>query len=181
MDQLIANTYNERALLTLSEKQNGNAVIVTQHDDAGNRIGYLSKYPIDLTAYEATLTQIQRSDLVVYAKAKQAALVANGVSVNVAPADSAPKIVLADTDVSGRTNLMGLVALAQMSNATSTIWVQSTGDIRLNASEIITLGIAVGTFVDQTYATLSAVTTAINNGTITTNVQIDNAPWPKTS
>jgi hypothetical protein len=181
MDQLIATTYNERALLYLSEKQNGNAVIYTQHDDAGNRVNYLSKYPIDLTEYQFAVAQVLRDDLKTYANYKQSKIVVGGVTVDVSADPANPKLVQADTDATGRTNLSGLVALAQMANSFTSTWVQSSGNVKLTSTEIITLGLAVGSFVEQTYQALDAVQTAIDLGKITTTAQIDAYTWPKNS
>lgn len=179
-EQLIPLKYNERALLTLSERQNGIAVIATQHNDAGERTGWLSQYPIDLTTYDATLLEIQKSDLTLYAKDKLATLVDGGVSINVGDGKD-EKIVWAKTDADSRTNYSGLVMLAQMSNTVTTTWVQTGGALTLNAGEIIKVGMAVGGFVQACYGAYSGIQADIDTGIYTTNDQIDKAPWPSTS
>lgn len=118
------------------------------------------------------------TQLAAYAEAKQAALIAGGYAFNVAPAGQPAEIVQADTDVSGRLNLAGLVSLAQINPNLTSIWVQAGGGLMLTAAEIIALGVAVGTFVVQTYQALATVLAGIASGAITTTAQIDAAGWP---
>lgn len=121
------------------------------------------------------------SELVAYAEARQAALMAGGFAFDVAASGQPAEVVQADTDLSGRLNLAGLVSLAQINASFTSIWVQAGGGLTLTASEIIALGVAVGTFVEQTYQALATVLANIASGVITTTAQIDAAAWPAAS
>lgn len=121
------------------------------------------------------------AQLATYAEARQAALMVGGFAYDVAPGGEAAEIVRADTDVSGRLNLAGLVTLAQLNPSLTSVWVQAGGGLTLTAAEITALGVAVGTFVVQTYQALAVVLAAIAAGTITTTAQVDAAAWPEPS
>lgn len=119
--------------------------------------------------------------LTAYAEAKQAALVAGGYAFNLAAAGQPAEFVRADTDIGGRLNLAGLVSLAQLNPSFTSVWVQAGGGLTLTAAEIVALGVAVGTFVEQTYQALAAVLAGISSGAITTRAQVDAAAWPAAS
>lgn len=118
------------------------------------------------------------AQLVAYAEAKQASLVSGGFSFNIAAPGQPENVILADTDLSGRTNLNGLVDLAKLDDGFTSVWVQGGKGVTVTAPEIIALGVAVGKFVVATYQTLAAVFAGISGGSITTIAQIDAASWP---
>lgn len=132
---------------------------------------------IDLTGYADAAAALARASLMAYAEAKHAALKTGGFAYNLGT-KSKPQIANASTTDGGRTDLNGLVALAQMDETFSTIWLQSSGNLTLTAAQIIALGKAVGTFVVETYPALADVLDGIAAGTITTTAQIDAAAWP---
>jgi hypothetical protein len=133
-----------------------------------------------VVAFWASQTTAQ---LIAYATAQQAAIAKGGVSINVAASGPA-QMAEADTSVTGRVDLSGLAQLAQLNSAFTTVWVQSSGNLTLNATQIMTLAAGVGTFIEATYATLAAVLAAIAAGTITTTADIDafaSPAWPVNS
>lgn len=118
------------------------------------------------------------AQLVAYAEAKHAALVAGGFLFNIAPTGQPESVIEADTDVNGRTNLNGLVDLAKLDDSFTSIWVQGGKGVTLNAPEIVALGVAVGKFVVATYQALASIFAGISAGTIKTLSQVDGGPWP---
>lgn len=135
------------------------------------------------TILPATATDLAptKTQLAAYASAKQAKIASGGLSVNVAASGAAAETALADTDVSGRLNLSGLVQLATINSSFTTVWVQSTGNLTLSASQVIDLGMAVGMFVEASYQTLASVLADITSGKLTTTAAVDAAAWPSTS
>jgi hypothetical protein len=113
-----------------------------------------------------------------YAEAKRATLASGGFAYNVAASGKPAEVIEANTDLVGRLNLSGLVTLAQMDAEFTSTWVQSGAGRTLTAAQIIALGVAVGTFVEQTYRTFAKVLAGIADGSITKRAQIDAAKWP---
>ncbi|MCJ2021052.1 DUF4376 domain-containing protein [Methylobacterium sp. E-065] len=141
-------------------------------------LGYDVLPDIDLMGYAAKAAALAQAALVAYAEGKQAGLMEGGFAYNVAAAGQPAEVVQADTDLSGRLNLAGLVSLAQLNANFTSIWVQAGGGLTLTAPEIIALGQAVGSFVVQTYQALATVLAGIASGSIASAAQIDAAAWP---
>jgi len=120
--------------------------------------------------------------LIGYAIGKQQAIAAGGISVAI----SSSVTIEASTDTASLALLSTAVAVAQSNPSATTPWVQKNGTpVSLNAGEVLEILAAVSAFIQSTFATLSAVITAINGGTITTRNQVDVPPsgpaWPVNS
>lgn len=178
--QAIPNTFDEATLLALSMAQNGAARLETVRDDQDTRKGFLSHYQIDLSTYAAQVIATNAQGLATYAEAKAQSLIASGFTYTFPSGATGPRVALADTDIAGRVNLNGLVSLAQLNPNFTTIWVQPTGNLQLDAADILALGPAVGQFVADVYGELAVVLGAIANQAITTTQQIDASAWPAT-
>jgi hypothetical protein len=117
---------------------------------------------------------LSKNDLLAVAADAHQALTLSGITVNVGVA---PTVVnaLVDTTLQGRIDLMGLFLLAQVNPAINTTWVQSTGNITINATQIQRLALVSGQFIDGTYGTLSTLQAGIAAGSITAEAQITTA------
>lgn len=113
--------------------------------------------------------EAKKAALLAYASTKHRAVAYNTVTVNG---------VIVSTTADGRVDLAGAVQLAQLVPAHVFDWVCTTGPIQLNASQVIALGVAVGQWVQSVYTVYGGVISGINDGTITTQAQIDAAAWP---
>jgi len=121
------------------------------------------------------------AQLSAYASAKQSTVAAGGISVNVA-ASGAPQMVEVASDAAGCLNMSGAVQLASINPAQTFNWINANGSVvSLNATQILAMGVALGTFVQSTYTALGAVLAAIAAATITTTAQIDAFAWPPNS
>lgn len=123
------------------------------------------------------------SGLAAYANAKQTAIMAGGISVNIGTV-AWPQLVKCGTDVGSLVLLQGAQSMAA-ANATATFnWVQSNGvSVTLTAAQIITIFNAVTAFLQATFTTLSQVLQSISAGTIKTRSAVDSPPtaWPVNS
>lgn len=117
-------------------------------------------------------------DLIGYAKAKQAALLAAGGTVNVAAAGAAPINVLCDGTSATRADLALLALFGQQSPTGTKLWLDNNGiATTLTGTQLVALATSIGTWVDNTYATLGTVLAGIaaTPATITTTAQVDAA------
>lgn len=155
---------------------------------AGNPGGQNSPWPLDDqgqqtdAALAAVLGQYGLSDnvkdaLVAYAGIKQSSLAMGGYTKNVA-SSGAPLNVQIDTDTQGQANLMGAVQLAAVNPQQAFNWVQASGIIALNATQILAMGVAVGVFFQNSYTVYGQLLGEIEAGTVTTKDQIDATNWP---
>lgn len=165
---------NEAALSRIGAQS-----IIRVYDAKGALVALDITPDIDLKAYADAAASLAKASLVAYAEGRHWALKTGGFDFNVGTA-SKPQIVSASTTDGGRTDLNGLVSLAQMDANFTTIWMQPGGTLTLTAPQVIALGKAVGTFVVATYSALAAVLDGIATGSITTTAQIDAAAWPST-
>lgn len=161
--------------------------------DGSNNVTALFAQPQD-PAQQPGLVQVPDSDarvvafragqtptqLAAYASVKQATVARGGISVNVA-ASGSPEMVEIATDPDGCLNLSGAVQLASINPAQTFNWVQASGVVSLNATQILAMGVALGTFVQATYTALGAVLAEIAAATVTTQAQIDAYAWPANS
>jgi hypothetical protein len=121
---------------------------------------------------------VSQSRLVEYARSKRRNVINGGVSVNVAADGMAVVVANVNTSTEGRADLAGLAHLAASNTAFTTVWVHESGDITLDAVQIMTLATCVANFVDRSYQVLSGVIAAIQSGVITTFAQIEIPPQP---
>ena len=127
-----------------------------------------------------------KAQLTTYANAKQAALRDGGITVNVGTASTPDEVDVA-SDVSGRSLVSGCVQLIGLASsngqpAPTFPWINDGGaQLTLTGAQMMTIGLALGNFVQATYAALGTVLAAIANGSITTTAGIDAAAWPSTS
>lgn len=119
------------------------------------------------------------TELVNYATAKRDALLAAGITVNVAPSGSPAVPILADATVSSRSDLLALYVLASGSSAFTAEWTDNNNvSTRLTAAEILVLSPAIMAWYQRMIGALSSAIAAIEAGTITTTAQIDAITWP---
>jgi hypothetical protein len=158
------------AVVSLFAQPQGESVGAVEIDDSDARV----------LAFIAAQNSAQ---LVSYAMAKQALIANGGVSINVA-ASGPPIMASADTSVTGRVDLSGVLQSAQLNSGYTTVWVQTSGNLTLNAAAILLLAVGVGAFIEATYAALAGVLAAIAAGTVTTTAEIDafaSPAWPANS
>lgn len=142
--------------------------------------------PDDLVAnvQAIDLTAAAKAQLLAYAKSKRQTIADGGISVNIGSTGS-PQMVEASTDTDGRALLNTAVGVAAANPSATTPWVPDDGmPVTLTAAQVLTIGPAVNTFIQSTFATLAAVITAINAGTVTTTAEVDafaSPSWPANS
>ncbi len=123
------------------------------------------------------------ADLVAYAEAKQVALRDGGITVNVGTA-STPDEVNVASDVNGRSLVSGSVQLIGLASsggqpAPTFNWINDGGaQLTLTSTQMMTIGLKLGNFVQATYTALGTVLAAIADGTLTSTAAIDAAAWP---
>lgn len=122
------------------------------------------------------------TQLLVYAQQKQQRIAQGGFTVNANTSGTALDVSVA-TSTTYAGYLSSAVQLAQMMIAgtapTANInWVQNSGNLALAPQQVINVGLAVSSLVQQTFTILGQIVAAINAGTITTTAQIDTPPSP---
>ena len=124
--------------------------------------------------------------LISYANAKQLALRDGGITVNAGTA-SAPIVVDVASDADGRTLVSGSVQLVGLATSNSQPaptfpWINNDHtQVTLTGAQMMTVGYALGAYVQATYAALGTVLAAIAAGTIKTSADVEAAAWPSTA
>jgi hypothetical protein len=141
---------------------------------------------IAVLAQQAPSVVVQTpAGLATYAAAKQAAIMAGGISVNVGGTNA--EMVDASTDTMSLVLLQGAVSIAQAKPGATFPWVQDNGvAVTLTAAQVLVIFATVSAFLQATFAALAGVLAAISAGTITTKAQVDTPPsgvpgWPVNS
>ena len=130
-----------------------------------------------------------KSVLIDYASRKQNIIAIGGVRLNVAPSGQPAEFADVATDTKGQTLVNGAVSMISLARFASPAqpdptfpWVNNDGSkLTLSAGQMLQIGLALGAFIQATYATLGSVSEAINAGTITSEAQIDASAWPPNS
>ena len=82
------------------------------------------------------------------------------------------------TDRDTQAKMTAAFLLSQVNSNATFSWKTPAGFVTLTAAQIGGIAVAIGQFVQSAYATEAVVSSAINDGTITTTSQIDAANWP---
>lgn len=104
-----------------------------------------------------------------YAASKRYDIETGGLVVSGTP-------VLTDRDTQAK--LMGAYLLGQVNPAITFQWKTPAGFVKLNATQVTNLAVAVGMFVQSAYVAEQVVSAAIDAGTITNPAGIEKAEWP---
>lgn len=119
------------------------------------------------------------TDLVTRAERKQDEVANGGIEVEV----SSGTADVASNEkgrglVTGKVNLYQLAVAAGQTPPPSK-WVNNDGSsIMITMQDAITIGVALGTFIQETYDVLGEALAGIGDGSITTYAEIDALPWP---
>ena len=123
---------------------------------------------------------LSAASLLGYAEAKRARLAAGGISVNIAPVGSPPKMVEVGTGTDGLAMLANAVQLTSTAPGTSFEWDQAE-PVTLTGAQVVGIQVAVGMFNQDLFSQKSAARAGIAAGTITTTAQVDALAWPVNS
>jgi hypothetical protein len=120
--------------------------------------------------------------LIAYATRKQQQVAQGGFLVN-ANSGGSPLLVSVDTSPAYANYLSSAAQLAQLMLAgtipSSNInWVQDSGTVALTPVQVITMGVAVGAQVQQSFTVLGELISEIKSGGVTSREEIDAAGWP---
>lgn len=120
-----------------------------------------------------------KAALIGYATAAANAALATSITVNVAASGEAAVNVQCDGAPSTRADLAGMFAWGAANPTATRPWLDDSGALfTLTGAELVTLAMAVGTWVDDVFAALGNLIAQINAGAITTTAQIDAETQP---
>ena len=124
------------------------------------------------------LSVLSKDQLKAVASVMRAQREGAGVQVNVADEGDPPLTVWAATTLQGQIAIAGAVQLASIEPTRVFPWVTSVGAVDLTGAQVVKIGLAVGAYVQATYAALGEVYGGIDVDAITTIADLNAWVWP---